>query len=171
MTNGAWVREAALAYAEKRQRASAAASCRDAAESRSWPTPNMPLWEVFIRSRNGLAHKHVGSLHAADADAGAAGRARPLHAARRGAVDLGGAVAARSSRPIRPTRACCSSRRTRRSTAIRPSTTCPKKSDICDLISQRAQHAWSRCEREPQREESATQPSLAPRITSSREGV
>ena len=30
-------------------------------------TPNMPLWEVFIRSRNGLAHKHVGSLHAADA--------------------------------------------------------------------------------------------------------
>jgi ring-1,2-phenylacetyl-CoA epoxidase subunit PaaB len=26
----------------------------------------MPLWEVFIRSRNGLAHKHVGSVHAAD---------------------------------------------------------------------------------------------------------
>jgi ring-1,2-phenylacetyl-CoA epoxidase subunit PaaB len=25
-----------------------------------------PLWEVFIRSRNGMAHKHVGSLHAAD---------------------------------------------------------------------------------------------------------
>jgi ring-1,2-phenylacetyl-CoA epoxidase subunit PaaB len=30
-------------------------------------TPNTPLWEVFIRSRNGLAHKHVGSLHATDA--------------------------------------------------------------------------------------------------------
>ena len=30
-------------------------------------TPNTPLWEVFIRSRNGLAHKHVGSLHASDA--------------------------------------------------------------------------------------------------------
>lgn len=27
-----------------------------------------PLWEVFIRPRNGLAHKHVGSLHAADAE-------------------------------------------------------------------------------------------------------
>jgi len=27
----------------------------------------IPLWEVFIRSRNGLAHKHVGSLHAVDA--------------------------------------------------------------------------------------------------------
>jgi ring-1,2-phenylacetyl-CoA epoxidase subunit PaaB len=26
-----------------------------------------PLWEVFVRSRNGLAHKHVGSVHAADA--------------------------------------------------------------------------------------------------------
>ncbi|MEZ4988349.1 MAG: 1,2-phenylacetyl-CoA epoxidase subunit PaaB [Saprospiraceae bacterium] len=26
-----------------------------------------PLWEVFIRSKNGLSHKHVGSLHAADA--------------------------------------------------------------------------------------------------------
>lgn len=29
--------------------------------SESWP-----LWEVFVRSRNGLAHKHVGSLHAVD---------------------------------------------------------------------------------------------------------
>ena len=29
-------------------------------------TPNVPLWEVFIRGRQGLAHKHVGSLHAAD---------------------------------------------------------------------------------------------------------
>ena len=28
--------------------------------------PELPLWEVFIRPRNGLAHKHVGSLHAAD---------------------------------------------------------------------------------------------------------
>jgi ring-1,2-phenylacetyl-CoA epoxidase subunit PaaB len=29
---------------------------------------NWPLWEVFIRSKNGLHHKHVGSLHAADAE-------------------------------------------------------------------------------------------------------
>ena len=27
-----------------------------------------PLWEVFIRSKNGLSHKHVGSIHAADAE-------------------------------------------------------------------------------------------------------
>jgi len=29
--------------------------------SKEWP-----LWEVFIRARNGLSHKHVGSVHAAD---------------------------------------------------------------------------------------------------------
>ena len=28
---------------------------------------NWPLWEIFIRSKNGLNHKHVGSLHATDA--------------------------------------------------------------------------------------------------------
>ncbi len=28
---------------------------------------NWPLWEVFIQSKRGLDHKHVGSLHAADA--------------------------------------------------------------------------------------------------------
>lgn len=26
-----------------------------------------PLWEVFIRSKAGLDHKHAGSIHAADA--------------------------------------------------------------------------------------------------------
>lgn len=26
-----------------------------------------PLWEVFIRAHGGLNHKHVGSLHAVDA--------------------------------------------------------------------------------------------------------
>ena len=27
-----------------------------------------PLWEVFIRSRTGMAHRHCGSVHAADAE-------------------------------------------------------------------------------------------------------
>jgi len=27
----------------------------------------MPIWEVFIRARAGLSHRHVGSVHAADA--------------------------------------------------------------------------------------------------------
>ena len=26
----------------------------------------IPLWEVFMRPRSGLSHKHVGSIHAAD---------------------------------------------------------------------------------------------------------
>lgn len=30
-------------------------------------TAEWPLFEVFIRSRSGLEHRHVGSLHAADA--------------------------------------------------------------------------------------------------------
>lgn len=29
---------------------------------------NWPLWEVFIRSKQGLNHKHVGSLHATDSE-------------------------------------------------------------------------------------------------------
>ncbi|MFM2358796.1 MAG: hypothetical protein RLY16_789 [Bacteroidota bacterium] len=34
----------------------------DAGDKASWP-----LWEVFIRSKQGLDHKHAGSLHATDA--------------------------------------------------------------------------------------------------------
>lgn len=29
---------------------------------------NWPLWEIFIRSKSGINHKHVGSLHATDAE-------------------------------------------------------------------------------------------------------
>jgi ring-1,2-phenylacetyl-CoA epoxidase subunit PaaB len=28
---------------------------------------DFPLWEVFVRAKSGLNHKHVGSVHAADA--------------------------------------------------------------------------------------------------------
>jgi ring-1,2-phenylacetyl-CoA epoxidase subunit PaaB len=28
----------------------------------------MPIWEVFIRARAGLAHRHAGSVHAPDAE-------------------------------------------------------------------------------------------------------
>ncbi len=27
-----------------------------------------PLWEIFVRSHTGIAHRHVGSLHAPDAE-------------------------------------------------------------------------------------------------------
>lgn len=32
------------------------------------PEANMPIWEVFIRARSGLAHRHAGSVHAPDAE-------------------------------------------------------------------------------------------------------
>lgn len=31
-------------------------------------TSEWPLWEVFIRGQHGLSHRHVGSLHATDAE-------------------------------------------------------------------------------------------------------
>jgi ring-1,2-phenylacetyl-CoA epoxidase subunit PaaB len=40
----------------------AGGSIQSATTKNDWP-----LWEVFIRSKQGLDHKHVGSLHAADA--------------------------------------------------------------------------------------------------------
>ncbi len=32
--------------------------------SNEWP----PLWEIFIRGQHGMSHRHVGSLHAPDAE-------------------------------------------------------------------------------------------------------
>src|ERR1043166_3540322 len=36
-------------------------------QSQTFSKNDWPLWEVFIRSKQGLDHKHAGSLHAADA--------------------------------------------------------------------------------------------------------
>ena len=38
-----------------------------AAKQADHKVADWPLWEVFVRARRGLAHQHVGSLHAADA--------------------------------------------------------------------------------------------------------
>jgi ring-1,2-phenylacetyl-CoA epoxidase subunit PaaB len=46
-----------------------------------------PLYEVFVRSRAGLEHKHVGSLHAADARM-AIEAARDLYTRRQEGVSL-----------------------------------------------------------------------------------
>ena len=46
-----------------------------------------PLYEVFIRSRSGLEHKHVGSLHAADA-AMAVDHARDVYTRRQEGVSI-----------------------------------------------------------------------------------
>lgn len=46
-----------------------------------------PLWEVFIRSKQGLDHKHVGSLHAADA-AMAVENARDVYTRRQEGISI-----------------------------------------------------------------------------------
>ena len=51
-------------------------------DHREWP-----LWEVFVRSRRGLAHNHVGSLHAPDADT-ALRNARDVYTRRQEGVSI-----------------------------------------------------------------------------------
>ena len=46
-----------------------------------------PLWEVFVRSQHGLAHRHVGSLHAPDA-AMALNHARDVYTRRNEGVSV-----------------------------------------------------------------------------------
>ena len=48
---------------------------------------NWPLWEVFIRSKAGLSHRHAGSLHAAD-DEMALEMARDVYTRRNEGVSL-----------------------------------------------------------------------------------
>ena len=50
--------------------------------SRDWP-----LWEVFIRARGGLSHKHAGSVHAPDAEL-AVRHAREVYTRRMEGVSL-----------------------------------------------------------------------------------
>ena len=46
-----------------------------------------PLWEVFVRSKQGLEHKHCGSLHAADS-AQALQMARDVYTRRQEGVSI-----------------------------------------------------------------------------------
>jgi hypothetical protein len=79
-----------VAHADKQARKAADAACLPLHSQRQWPraqpatrkrimSKEWPLWEVFIRSQHGLAHKHVGSLHARWRD-GHQQCARRLHA-------------------------------------------------------------------------------------------
>ncbi len=78
--DGAWVREAAAAYAAKR----AAAEGEGSGVSER---TTAPLWEVFVRARRGLSHTHVGSLHAPDAEL-ALRNARDLYTRRQEGVSI-----------------------------------------------------------------------------------
>ncbi|WP_025769905.1 1,2-phenylacetyl-CoA epoxidase subunit PaaB [Thioalkalivibrio sp. HK1] len=46
-----------------------------------------PLWEVFVRGRHGMSHRHVGSLHATDAQM-ALKNARDVYTRRREGVSI-----------------------------------------------------------------------------------
>lgn len=46
--------------------------------SKEWP-----IWEVFVRSKQGLDHKHCGSLHAPDAGAALKWRAMSIRGVRK----------------------------------------------------------------------------------------
>ena len=50
-------------------------------------TKEWPLYEVFVRSRNGLSHKHVGSVHATDPEM-AIENARDLYTRRSEGVSI-----------------------------------------------------------------------------------
>ena len=50
--------------------------------SKEWP-----LWEIFVRSQHGLSHKHVGSLHAPDAEM-AINNARDVYTRRNEGVSI-----------------------------------------------------------------------------------
>ena len=78
--NGAWVREAARC-------ARSQARGREGGVSGDWP-----LWEVFVRAKGGLSHRHVGSVHAPDAELALAPCARHLYAAAGRGEPVGRAV-------------------------------------------------------------------------------
>ena len=48
---------------------------------------NWPLWEIFLRSKQGLHHKHVGSLHAPDAEM-AINNARDVYTRRQEGISI-----------------------------------------------------------------------------------
>lgn len=50
--------------------------------SKEWP-----LWEIFIRGQYGMAHRHVGSLHAVDAET-AINNARDVYTRRNEGISI-----------------------------------------------------------------------------------
>ena len=87
--DGAWVREAATAYAAKQPRRDRPPRSTDvtAGRRRATPQAEWPLYEVFVRGKRGLNHVHVGSLHAAD-DEMALRHARDVYTRRNEGVSI-----------------------------------------------------------------------------------
>ena len=100
--DGDWFRDALVAHADKASEARRKASTK-ARLNQSMPidrrhtmSKEWPLWEVFIRSQHGLAHKHVGSLHAPDAEM-AINNARDVYTRRNEGVASGSCAPPTSS--------------------------------------------------------------------------
>ena len=91
----------------------------------------IPLWEVFIRPRNGLAHKHCGSVHAAD-EVMALQAARDVYTRRGEGTSIWVVPSSAITASDPETRTRISSPRFPRSTVTRPSTTFPKMWGTCD---------------------------------------
>ena len=65
---GAWFRDGLMAHAKKSPRAAKHRKSPPNKSGRENMSSEWPLWEVFIRGQHGLNHRHVGSLHAPDAE-------------------------------------------------------------------------------------------------------
>ena len=116
---GAWVREAAMAYAAKN-----APNAKAAAMSEN--PNNWPLWEVFIQSKRGLGPQARGQPARRRCADGDRERARRVHAPPGRQEHLGGAGRS-TSVPASPMMPRCSSiPPTTRPTGTRPSTRCLK---------------------------------------------
>ena len=50
-------------------------------------TNELPLWEIFVRGQHGMSHRHVGSLHAPDAEM-AINNARDVYTRRNEGVSI-----------------------------------------------------------------------------------
>jgi ring-1,2-phenylacetyl-CoA epoxidase subunit PaaB len=90
-----------------------------------------PLWEVFVRSKQGLEHKHCGSLHASDAQH-ALQMARDVYTRRQEGVSIWVVPSAASPPATRMTRVSSSSPAADKIYRHPPFTTSPTKWGTCD---------------------------------------
>ena len=95
-------------------------------ESTEWP-----LWEVFIRSKQGLNHKHVGNLRAADAEM-AVENARDVYTRRKEGVSIWVVESKHISASSQTIPVPYLNPQTTKFTDIRPSTIYRMKSDTCN---------------------------------------
>ena len=90
-----------------------------------------PIWEVFVRSKQGLDHKHCGSLHAPDAPA-ALRMARDVYTRRQEGVSIWVVPSSAITASNPADKAEFSEPPATKSIGIRRSSSCPTKSTTCE---------------------------------------